>query len=231
VLLSGAIAPNGRDFIRNSAWLPIFGAASHGDGGAVEGLRWAMGWSRNPSNKFVAYQAAGHGTDMFAGDKDLQPQVLAWLETHLIDAPATRPSATVVAGPTVVEEIWTALHEPGGVARARKLYEEAKSRDKNAVLIPEAETNQFGYQLLQEGNMKDALAVFQMNIEEYPRSANVYDSLSDGYLAMGNKEEALKYAEKTIEVLDQDTNATPEFKQLIRESAARKIKELQAVRK
>jgi tetratricopeptide (TPR) repeat protein len=70
-----------------------------------------------------------------------------------------------------------------------------------------------------------------MNIEEYPRSANVYDSLSDGYLAMGNKEEALKYAEKTIEVLDQDTNATPEIKQLIRESAARKIKELQAVRK
>jgi len=35
VLLSGAIAPDGREFIRDSAWLPIFGAASHGDGGAV----------------------------------------------------------------------------------------------------------------------------------------------------------------------------------------------------
>ncbi|HEU4891455.1 MAG TPA: alpha/beta fold hydrolase [Vicinamibacterales bacterium] len=66
VLLSGTIAPDGRQFIRDSAWLPIFGAASHGDGGAVETLRWAMGWSRNPSNKFVEYQAAGHGTDMFA---------------------------------------------------------------------------------------------------------------------------------------------------------------------
>jgi tetratricopeptide (TPR) repeat protein len=65
-----------------------------------------------------------------------------------------------------------------------------------------------------------------MNIEAYPRSANVYDSLSDGYLAMGNKDEALKYAEKAIQALDKDTNATAEFKQLLRESAAKKIKEL-----
>ena len=231
VVLSGAIAPDGREFIRDSAWLPIFGAASHGDGGAVETLRWAMGWSRNPSNKFVEYQAAGHGTDMFAAEKELQPQVLTWLETHLKGAPATRPTGTTVAAPTVVEEIWTALHQPGGLERARKLYDEAKGRDKNAVLIPEAEANQLGYQLLQAGNHKDAIVVFQMNVEEYPRSANVYDSLSDGYLAMGNKEEALKYAEKAIQALDKDTNATTEFKQLLRESTAKKIKELQAVRK
>jgi dienelactone hydrolase len=231
VLLSGAIAPNGREFIRDSAWLPIFGAASHGDGGAVETLRWAMGWSRNPSNKFVEYQAAGHGTDMFAVEKELQPQVLTWLGTHLNAAPTTRPTVTTVAAPTVVEEIWTALHQPGGVERARKQYDEAKSRDTNAVLIPEAETNQLGYQLLQAGNFKDAIVVFQMNIEAYPRSANVYDSLSDGYLAVGNKDEALKYAEKAIQALDKDTNATAEFKQLLRESAAKKIKELQAVRK
>ena len=231
VLLSGAIAPNGREFIRDSAWLPIFGAASHGDGGAVETLRWAMGWSRNPLNKFLDYQAAGHGTDMFAVEKQLQAQVLTWLDTYLRDAPTTRPTNTMIGGPTVVEELWTALHQPGGVERARKLYDEAKSRDKNAVLFPEAETNQLGYQLLQAGNSKDAIAVFQMNVEEYPRSANVYDSLSDGYLAIGNKEEALKYARKTIEVLDEDTNATAELKQLLREGAARKIKELQAIRK
>ena len=230
VLLSGAIAPNGREFVRDSTWLPIFGAASHGDGGAVETLRWAVGWSRTPSNKFVEYQAAGHGTDMFAAEKELQPQVLTWLDTHLRDAPTSPPTSTT-AGPTFVEEFWTALNQPGGVQRARKLYDEAKSRDKNAVLFPEAETNLLGYQLLQAGNVKDAIDVFQLNVEGYPRSANVYDSLSDGYLAMGNKEEALKYAQKAIEVLDTDTNATAEFKQVVRESAAKKIKELQAVRK
>jgi len=231
VLLSGGIAANGRELIRDSPWLPIFGAASQGDGGVVETMRWAMGWSRNPTNTFVEYQAAGHGTDMFAAEKELQPQVLAWLETNVRDAPTTRPTVTKATGPTIVEEFWSTLNQPGGVERARHLYDEAKSRDKGVVLFPETETNLLGYQLLQAGNLKDALGVFQLNVEGYPRSANACDSLSDGYLAMGNKEEALKYAQKAIEMLDQDPNATPEFKQLVRRSADGKIKELQAVRK
>jgi pimeloyl-ACP methyl ester carboxylesterase len=230
VLLSGGLTVNGREFIRDSAWMPIFGAASHGDGGAVETMRWAMGWSRNPTNKFVEYQAAGHGADMFAVEKDLEPQVLAWLETHLRDAPATRPTGSTAAGPTMVEQFWTALNQPGGVEHARRLYDEAKSRDKSVVLFPETETNLVGYQLLQAGNLKDALGVFQLNVEAYPRSANVYDSLSDAYLAMGSKDEALKYAQKAIEMLDTDTNATPQFKQLVRQSAGQKIKDLQGVR-
>ena len=230
VLLSGGIAANGRELLRDAAWMPIFGAASHGDGGAVETMRWAMGWSRNPLNKFVEYQAAGHGTDMFAVEKELQPQILAWLESHVRDAPAARPPVTK-AGPTIVEQFWTTLHQPGGVERARQLYDEAKSRDKSVLLFPETETNLLGYQLLQAGNFKDALAVFHLNVEGYPRSANVYDSLSDGYLAMGNKAEALKYAQKALEVLDKDTNATAQTKRLVRESAEGKIKELQAVRK
>jgi len=231
VLLSGTIAANGRQFIRDASALPIFGAASHGDAGAVEQMRWAMGWSRNPSNKFVEYKAAGHGTEMFAAEKDLQPQVLTWFETNLRDAPATKPTATTAAGPTVVEEFWTALNQPGGVEKAKKLYDDAKSRDKSIVLFPEQETNQLGYQLLQNGNFKDAIVVFQLNVDGYPLSANTYDSLSDAYLAAGNKEDALKYAQKAMEMLDKDPNAPPEFKQQVRESAEKKIKDLQGVRK
>ena len=151
VLLSGGLTANGREFIRDSAWLPIFGAASQGDGGAVETMRFAMGWSRNPTNTFVEYQAAGHGTDMFAVEKELQPQVLTWLETYLRDAPATRPTEATSGGPTIVEQFWTTLNQPGGVERARQLYDEAKSRDKSVVLFPEPETNLLGYALLQDG--------------------------------------------------------------------------------
>ena len=230
MLLSGTIAATGREFIRDSAWMPIFGAASHGDGGAVETMRWAMGWSRNPSNTFVEYQAAGHGADMFAVEKGLQPKVLAWLDTHLRDAPTTRPSVTQAAGPTIVEQFWTALNQPGGVQRARQLYDEAKRRDKNVVLFPEAETNLLGYRLL-DGNVNDAIEVFRLNVEGYPQSANAYDSLSDGYVAAGNKQEALKYALKAMEMLDKDPSATPQFKQAVRESAEGKIKELQSAPK
>jgi len=227
VLLSGGLTASGRAFIRDSAWLPIFGAASQGDGGAVETMRWAMGWSRNPANTFVEYRAAGHGTDMFAVEKALQPQVLAWLETHLRDAPATRP-ATTAGAPTIIEQFWTTLNQPGGVERARQLYDEAKGRDKSVVLFPEAETNLLGYALLQDGKVNEALTVFQMNVEAYPRSANACDSLSDGYLAVDNKAEGLKYARKTLELLDTDPNVTPQLKQQLREGAEKKIKDLSA---
>ena len=50
-------------------------------------------------------------------------------------------------------------------------------------------------------------------------------------LAAGDKDQALKYAQKALEMLDQDPHATPEFKQLVRESAEGKIKQLQADRK
>jgi len=231
VLLSGAFTAKDREFVRDSAWLPIFGAASHGDGGAVEAMRWGMGWSRNTANEFAVYQAAGHGAEMFAKEKDLQPKVLAWFERYVRDAPATRPAVTTAAGPTVVEQFWTTLNQPGGVTRARQLYDEAKARDKDVVLFPESETNLLGYQLMQNGDPKDAVTVLQMNLEAYPRSSNAADSLSDAWLAAGDKEQALTYARKAIAMLDEDPNATPQFRQLVRESAEGKIKQLQRDRK
>jgi tetratricopeptide (TPR) repeat protein len=94
------------------------------------------------------------------------------------------------------------------------------------VLFPENETNLLGYQLLQEGNAKDAVEVFKLNVEAYPASANTYDSLSDAYLALGNKDEALRYAEKAIEMLAKDAEASDNLKTLVRESAEKKVKEL-----
>ena len=111
------------------------------------------------------------------------------------------------------------------------MYDEAKGRDKRIVLFPEAETNLLGYQLLRDGSLEDALGVFQLNVEGYPQSANAYDSLSDCYLAMGDKGEALKYAEKALAMLATETNATAEFKQLVRQSAEGKIKELKGASK
>jgi Flp pilus assembly protein TadD len=83
-----------------------------------------------------------------------------------------------------------------------------------------------GYQLLQEGRTTDALVVFQMNVDEYPRSANVYDSLSDAQLAAGNKADALRNAEKALEVLASDTRVPDQLRAAIKESAEKKIRDL-----
>jgi dienelactone hydrolase len=225
VLLSGGINPAGRLHLRDSPGLPILAAASEGDGGAVDQMRWALGWSRNPENKFVEYKAAGHGTDMFAAEKGLEPLVLQWFDTHLRKAPA-KPAAVAASKPTPTEQFWTTLTAPGGVAKARLIYDEAKRAKKRDILFPENETNLLGYQLMQEGNPKEAIEVFKLNVDAYPASANTYDSLSDGYVALGNREEALRYAEKALEMIPKDAEASADLKRLVRESAEKKIKEL-----
>lgn len=225
VLLSGGLEPNAREHIRNTPALSVLAAASLDDGNIVQTMRWITGWSAHPATKFVEYKAAGHGTEMFAVEAGLQPMMLDWFEAQLTKAPATT-QATAPRPKTLVDEFWSALAAPGGVQKAREIHERNRKSAQKVVLFPEGELNQFGYQLLQEGRAKDAIVVFQMNVDEYPASGNTYDSLSDAYLADGNKVEALKFAEKAIEVLAKDTVTPEEFKQQIRESAEGKIKQL-----
>ena len=227
VLLSGGLTPQARTYLQKSAWMPVLASASDDDGDAVNTMQWILGWSRNPSNKFVQFKAAGHGTDMFAVEKTLEPQMLDWFEKNLRNAPS-KPSVTGTTGgkPSPVEEFWTALTQPGGIARAEAIHKANRAAAKPIMLFPEGEMNAYGYQLLQDGRGKDAVAVFRMNVDANPQSANVYDSLSDGLLAEGNTTEALKYAEKALQVLAADTRTPPELKQAIKESAEKKVREL-----
>lgn len=226
MLLSGGVTPAARTYLRDSPWLPVFAAASHDDGGALEGMRWILGWSRNTANTLVEYKAAGHGTDMFAVEKGLQPKMLDWLDAHLRNAPATPTTSSAPPAPSPIEAFWTALEGPGGPAKARKLFDDAKRANSKVILFPEGELNQFGYGLLQQGKAEDAVVVFRMNVDAYPESANTYDSLSDAYLAAGKRDEALKFAEKTLQVLGTDARTPEEFKARIRESAEGKIAQL-----
>lgn len=63
-------------------------------------------------------------------------------------------------------------------------------------LATEAEMNTYGYQLMGAGKMDEAIAVFRKNVEDYPDSWNVYDSLGEGLAAQGQMEEAITMYEK-----------------------------------
>jgi len=58
--------------------------------------------------------------------------------------------------------------------------------------------NQIGYQFLlgQNPNPEEAIAVFKANIERYPNSANVYDSLGEAYERTGHMDWAAPQYEK-----------------------------------
>jgi len=70
------------------------------------------------------------------------------------------------------------------------------------LLPPEDEINGMGYYFLQKKMFEKAFSFFQMNIDNYPESYNVYDSMSDLYVAENNKEKAIAYLEKELALKD-----------------------------
>ncbi|HEX8558377.1 MAG TPA: alpha/beta hydrolase-fold protein [Pyrinomonadaceae bacterium] len=84
----------------------------------------------------------------------------------------------------------------GGLRGVEEHYRKLSERLGYAVSPPEALLNQVGYQLLAQGSAEEAVAAFKLNVERYPGSANVYDSLGEAYERAGKPELALPNYEK-----------------------------------
>lgn len=65
--------------------------------------------------------------------------------------------------------------------------------------------NEYGYSLLAENKTSDAIEIFKLLIDEFPLSANAYDSMGEAYLKIGNKELALLNYEKSVELDPKNT--------------------------
>jgi len=86
--------------------------------------------------------------------------------------------------------------------------------NKRKEKINEANMNTIGYQLLSAKKLGDALAVFEQNTADYPVSFNTWDSLAEAYMDKGNKELAVKYYKKSLELNPNNTNAVAQLKKL-----------------
>jgi hypothetical protein len=84
----------------------------------------------------------------------------------------------------------------GGLKGVEEHYRRLSERLNYAVLPAEVLMNQVGYQLLGQGNVEEAVAAFKLNVERYPGSANVYDSLGEAYERAGKLDLALASYEK-----------------------------------
>lgn len=61
--------------------------------------------------------------------------------------------------------------------------------------------------MLQNGNTKDAIEIFKLNVEQFPNSFNVYDSLGEAYMMDGNTKLAIENYEKSLELNPNNENA------------------------
>lgn len=67
---------------------------------------------------------------------------------------------------------------------------------------------------LQADKTDEAIKVFQKNVQEYPESSNVYDSLAEAYAAAGKKELAIENYEKSLKLDAKNENAKERLKKL-----------------
>ena len=78
----------------------------------------------------------------------------------------------------------------------------------------ELEINALGYFYLGKDKIREAIEVFKINVEEFPESFNVYDSMAEAYMKNGDNELAIKYYKKSLEINPQNTNGIEMLKRL-----------------
>jgi uncharacterized membrane protein len=88
----------------------------------------------------------------------------------------------------------------GGIDAAVKQYHDLKAAAPATYNFDEDELNNLGYEFIRAKKFKEAIRVLQLNVEGYPKSGNVYDSLGEAYMDDGNKPLAIANYQKSLEL-------------------------------
>ena len=107
-----------------------------------------------------------------------------------------------------------------GTAVALQRYDELKNSSEGKPTVNEQTLNGLGYRLLYGGKGADGVEVFQKNVQEYPQSSNVYDSLGEAYAKVGQKDLAIQNYEKSLQMDPKNNNAVERLKKLKGEGGA-----------
>jgi len=113
---------------------------------------------------------------------------------------------------TALSEFIRAL-ETNGAAAAMDVYRQSPQRAQIAKPV-ENVINSYGYRVLGEKRTKEAIDIFRLNTEAFPQEYNTWDSLAEAYLADGQRDLAIKYYRKVLELRPGDENATRMLKQI-----------------
>ena len=119
----------------------------------------------------------------------------------------------------------------GGLKGADTHYKKLSDRFGYSIPVPENLINQMGYQFLFDGKPEEAIAAFKANVERYPASANVYDSLAEAYERGGRIELAEPLYDKARQLGQQNNDPNAAVFKANYERAHAKLKETQATKK
>ena len=94
--------------------------------------------------------------------------------------------------------LYKIINEEGIDAAVEKFN--ALKGEKDVFSLSENEMNRLGYELLGANKIDEALGIFKLNVDEFPKSYNVYDSYGEAWLKKGEKDSAIVYYKKSLEI-------------------------------
>ena len=186
------------------------------------GLSWFLGQHRG--RRIVSH---GGGDTGYLTDLVLVPEgrkAVVWMmNVDFVDpAPITRAALDValglepqpIASKRSVGRLLIAAYRQGGLDAALKRLNELKASQADIYDLGEGELNTLGYFLLGEKHVDEALRVFRMNVEAFPKSANAQDSLGEAYEVAGNTAAAREAYERALKLDPAFTHAADALKKL-----------------
>ncbi|MBA3242592.1 MAG: FKBP-type peptidyl-prolyl cis-trans isomerase [Acidobacteria bacterium] len=160
-----------------------------GEGRVIKG--WDEGVARlrvGDEAVLIIPPALGYG-DRNIGDGLIPPRSTLIFFIEVVDVKAT----------TLSEVLSRTLKEKG-IEAAVAQFRALKGKGAGDFYASESDLNGWGYRLLASKQFREAVEVLKLNAEAYPTSANVYDSLAEAYLALGDKQSAIDNYKKALEL-------------------------------
>jgi tetratricopeptide (TPR) repeat protein len=106
------------------------------------------------------------------------------------------------------------LAQRKGVAAAIERHREFRRAGSDLSVAGENTLNFLAYSLAFEQKLEDAIRVMEYTAKEYPKYWNAYDTLGELYLYSGDKVQAVKNYEKSLELNPDNENAKAMLKKL-----------------
>jgi len=173
---------------------------------------WHWGDNENIKAYFTASDKTKNGVVFFANGKNglsFSDEIIAasiggshpalnWLGYERFDSPSR-----ILLKEIIDKDIDTAL----------KNYQERRKEGTEQALS-ESQMNRLGYNLMSIKRLDDAIRIFELNTNDFPSSANTWDSLAEANLNKGNKDVAIKHYEKSLLLNPANKNAEQKIKEL-----------------
>lgn len=107
---------------------------------------------------------------------------------------------------SIAETLWGTFRS-SGIDQAVKQYQDLKAAAPANYNFAEGQLDALGYRFIRAKQYKEAIRILQLNVEAYPQSADVYDSLAEAYMDDSDKPQAIANYQKSLQLNPKNRNA------------------------